>query len=275
MGKPYNGAADVYGEKRRNSCSKLRVAPMVLVLVVAAVVARRCVVWLLRRAVFSARLVRHRLESNLGVGGGVSVGTLEAEISTSWASWKLENCARDIHSHLTGGFAFNETMVVQRKSSEARCLLMWCISCVWWMFCFFVARRAGFSMILWEMTTMTKPFEMMGREEFLKEVVSFCCRAMAAHSLCFVCTALAKPISLPPFIGTDGVSLARLDEKHRWHVSGGKKEERGFRVAAALCSATHGKEHSVYWGREGDLRTRSTIEGRNRPGRRVCPTPGR
>lgn len=28
-------------------------------------------------------------------------------------------------------------------------------------------------MILWEMATMTKPFEMMGREQFLKEVVSF------------------------------------------------------------------------------------------------------
>lgn len=31
----------------------------------------------------------------------------------------------------------------------------------------------GFAMILWEMATMTKPFEMMGREEFLREVVSF------------------------------------------------------------------------------------------------------
>ena len=30
-------------------------------------------------------------------------------------------------------------------------------------------------MILWEMATMTKPFEMMGREQFLKEVVSFRC----------------------------------------------------------------------------------------------------
>ncbi|CAN0063951.1 unnamed protein product [Pylaiella littoralis] len=29
----------------------------------------------------------------------------------------------------------------------------------------------GFAMILWEMATMTKPFEMMGREQFLKEVV--------------------------------------------------------------------------------------------------------
>lgn len=26
-------------------------------------------------------------------------------------------------------------------------------------------------MILWEMATMTKPFEMMGREEFFREVV--------------------------------------------------------------------------------------------------------
>eukprot|EP00752_Nemacystus_decipiens_P007988 g7136.t1 len=29
----------------------------------------------------------------------------------------------------------------------------------------------GFAMIVWEMATMTKPFEMMGREQFLKEVV--------------------------------------------------------------------------------------------------------
>lgn len=27
-------------------------------------------------------------------------------------------------------------------------------------------------MILWEMATMTKPFERMGREEFFREVVS-------------------------------------------------------------------------------------------------------
>lgn len=34
---------------------------------------------------------------------------------------------------------------------------------------------AGFAMILWEMATMTKPFERMGREEFFREVVSSAC----------------------------------------------------------------------------------------------------
>lgn len=54
-------------------------------------------------------------------------------------------------------------------------------------------------MILWEMTTMTKPFEMMGREQFLKQVVSSCCSARSARSrhlflLCFATE--VKPLFL-------------------------------------------------------------------------------
>lgn len=40
-------------------------------------------------------------------------------------------------------------------------------------------------MILWEMATMTKPFEMMGREQFLKEVVSCWVLGAVAHRPAF------------------------------------------------------------------------------------------
>lgn len=50
-------------------------------------------------------------------------------------------------------------------------------------------------MILWEMATMTKPFEMMGREQFLKEVVS--CSVLLLVDPCLGRNKCAHSCSIP------------------------------------------------------------------------------
>lgn len=77
-------------------------------------------------------------------------------------------------------------------------------------------------MILWEMATMTKPFEMMGREQFLKEVVSCSVLSLIGPRLgmnkppavCSMPLSLSSVVFCAPHTRESGSSSQILFEKH-------------------------------------------------------------
>jgi len=113
----------------------------------------------------------------LGSGGSVSVGFIKAERPVRWVSLNLKRyLPSEVHPCCAGKFFIKRMFLPRAPLStpdmSARCIILFSRGGL-----FFIMWDAGFSMILWEMATMTKPFEMMGREQFLKEVVSSCCSA--------------------------------------------------------------------------------------------------
>ena len=88
----------------------------------------------------------------------------------------IDGLAEGTHWHSSSKRQRGIRCVVIPAGVHVECMLTWYIISARCCALYPLFRAgAGFAMILWEMATMTKPFERMGREEFFREVVSSAC----------------------------------------------------------------------------------------------------